>query len=1041
MKTFRITLAILLGSVCLAQAGTNVTALLQRGLFEEEANHNIEAAIAAYQSAIAEHDKDRKLAATAVFRLGECLRKQGKPQEAAAYYQRVLREFSDQETLAKYAAQALGGDTKVLAATAPAPVTPVSARLEMLYKAKADVDRKLIDARAYDDRLRRMTNPEDFYRFFSTTRQDEELIVRWKRMKTSEIVLASNTNDPNNQQRFKSAQESVFARIDALRWAAGEEVGTLASQVDTLQKDIDEELKKSPQTVVVQTAQPAATAEAVITDEEEKEIRRIKVLIQNSPDLINAGDTTPLQNAAANGYLKVAEFLLANGATVEATGKADFAPPLYIAASKGQKSMVELLLSKGASPEGDRGGDSPLSVACENGFKSVAEVLIAHKANVNEAGANGKRALHLAARKDNAAMVEILLAAGADVEAKDNEGYTPLIHAASSDKTQAVSALLAHKANPNAASASNKVTALHFAARFGDIEMAKALLAAGAQVDAQIDPSVVQRSRPGGVDDPAAFGPTPLTWAISKGQAKMVQWLLDNRADPNIVFAFRNPRSIFSGGGPAVNDMTPLVLALQSANAAIPIVEALLSHGADPNKPVSGSSPLFSASAEEMAKALIAHKADVNATNSQFTVLTSATARRSVPIAKVLCESGADINAIAPEGWTALIHAIYIDDTNMLAMLLEHKADPNALDRSGVPPLAAVNSRNDGWALAQIPPGNGVPPLAAVNSRNDGRIKETMRALLLAAGANPEYMRLSQIAIQAQNDTEAIAVLRKGAQTNCPFTLMDALAEAYAPVSQGPGHNRYLGVEFPDFQRVMIHRLLADEKLQTIPVDAQTILNSGDKTKDVPLAWGDVIVIPVLDHPVGEQWSPGKFEFGSLHEKLADLVSRKVEVTVKGQRQSVVLGPSFLNAVPAINELMKAWRNRMIYKLRGGVIVTNDTGFSVSYPPGGSNLVVIDCWLSDVVRHGDIRRASSDISRVKVTRKNADGTVQQWVVNEEKPPGLNDIWLKEGDQIEIPELDINSVPPVSDNAAPARIPAPLPSRIRAPAGVIQQPSR
>ena len=64
-------------------AGTNeVSGLLQRGLFEEEANHNLDAAIQAYQSVITQTDKDHQFAATAIFRLGECYRKQGKTNEA-----------------------------------------------------------------------------------------------------------------------------------------------------------------------------------------------------------------------------------------------------------------------------------------------------------------------------------------------------------------------------------------------------------------------------------------------------------------------------------------------------------------------------------------------------------------------------------------------------------------------------------------------------------------------------------------------------------------------------------------------------------------------------------------------------------------------------------------------------------------------------------------------------------------------------------------------------------------------------------------------
>src|SRR5881398_1359241 len=77
--------------------GTNdLAGTLQRGLFEEEANHNLNAAIAAYEGLLSQYDKDRKLAATAVFRLGECYRKQGKTNEATAQYERLLRDFSDQ---------------------------------------------------------------------------------------------------------------------------------------------------------------------------------------------------------------------------------------------------------------------------------------------------------------------------------------------------------------------------------------------------------------------------------------------------------------------------------------------------------------------------------------------------------------------------------------------------------------------------------------------------------------------------------------------------------------------------------------------------------------------------------------------------------------------------------------------------------------------------------------------------------------------------------------------------------------------------------
>lgn len=81
---------------------------LQKGLFEEEGNRNFEAAIERYQAVIAAFDQERAVAATALFRMAESFRKLGKTNEAAQAYQRVLRDFSDQQSIASLSRQALG---------------------------------------------------------------------------------------------------------------------------------------------------------------------------------------------------------------------------------------------------------------------------------------------------------------------------------------------------------------------------------------------------------------------------------------------------------------------------------------------------------------------------------------------------------------------------------------------------------------------------------------------------------------------------------------------------------------------------------------------------------------------------------------------------------------------------------------------------------------------------------------------------------------------------------------------------------------------
>ena len=117
-----------------AVAADPLTERLQRGLFEEEANRNLDAAIKEYQAVVTQSDEQRKVTATALFRLGDCYRKLGKTNEAAAFYQRITRDFSEQEQLARLAADFLKPTTglvtpRVEVAAAAATFAPSNSRL------------------------------------------------------------------------------------------------------------------------------------------------------------------------------------------------------------------------------------------------------------------------------------------------------------------------------------------------------------------------------------------------------------------------------------------------------------------------------------------------------------------------------------------------------------------------------------------------------------------------------------------------------------------------------------------------------------------------------------------------------------------------------------------------------------------------------------------------------------------------------------------------------------------------------------------------
>src|SRR6266498_3391058 len=119
MKTLLLFFALLVALT--VNAADDFVGAVQKGLFEEEANHNLEAAIQAYQTVLATHDEQRKLAATALFRLGECYRKLGRTNDAVAQYQRLLRDFSDQGALARLSEQNL---TALGTSRAPGEVVP-----------------------------------------------------------------------------------------------------------------------------------------------------------------------------------------------------------------------------------------------------------------------------------------------------------------------------------------------------------------------------------------------------------------------------------------------------------------------------------------------------------------------------------------------------------------------------------------------------------------------------------------------------------------------------------------------------------------------------------------------------------------------------------------------------------------------------------------------------------------------------------------------------------------------------------------------------
>jgi acetyl esterase/lipase len=113
--------------------------------------------------------------------------------------------------------------------------------------------------------------------------------------------------------------------------------------------------------------------------------------------------------------------------------------PLHRAASHGDKALAEFLIANGADVNAkDCMGRTPLALA---GLKDVAEMLIAKGADVNAKNEAGYTQLHLAARGGNKERAELFIAKGADVNARDKKGHTPLWYAQKQGHTEIVELL------------------------------------------------------------------------------------------------------------------------------------------------------------------------------------------------------------------------------------------------------------------------------------------------------------------------------------------------------------------------------------------------------------------------------------------------------------------------------------------------------------------------------------------------------------------------------------------------------------------------
>jgi ankyrin repeat protein len=1058
MKAFNVGLIILALAVS-GRAADTLTEKLQRGLFEEEANHNLAAAMKEYQSIVAQSAEQRKVIATALFRLAECYRKLGQTNQATAAYQQLLRDYSDQEQLVQMAGKQSG------AVAGKSGSTEYSRELERRI-ASLRVDLAIAEAEWH--RLDNMSLENLAATDLAKTNAGliglERGLAEAEQRRAALVGGGNGVTHPNVQAAdalIKVISEQWNKSLRSIPLIAKGQMVSLQAQLKALQTELQSAMAL-PMNQTVTPSRLNAEGERLLREE----IRLAEQMVRDLEKRIAAGTATSSELANARKevvrlkrqlpenlspaqqrslledqiqivkiYLSSVENMapdrLAPGellsahrelrslqrdlAAIEDAGNA-LGTEIPAGASLTQAEAEELTRVRNLAQNSpdllnapSRDGYSVLQLAAREGYTAVVEFVLSKNADPNIRVRN-ITPLEFAAQRGHLRIVQMLL----DKGARPNDGNA-LLHAAANGYKSIVELLAARGADVNRATGENE-TPLHAASwneRAGVVEV---LLKNGARPDVLTNPNPQPHNTQWG--ELARAGATPLHFAVDRGNQKICELLLDAKGSASV--------TNYVG-------TTPLHLAAVRGNTNL--MALLLERGADPNVMTVDNdwSPLMAAIgalSTNAVKLLLEKRADPNLaglrnhSEKPHSPLHIASSFSPAPgIVKLLLEAKANMEVTNGAGFTPLQSAVRYQKDEVALVLLNAGANPNRTFQDGTTLLhlgadgrvALVRSLLEHDANPNVVDQSGGTPL----SRAYSYAAEVARknAMKVSTFAPPPPIPVNAvdsgeggfvIDYQWQQDGTTRPVRLEGAYHEIVELLLKHGAD---PFMQRRGFIRAIRLDraIPLFVRgtnaLNQHTLM--EALAAVYEISQD---------DLPFPDWSKIEIHRLD---------AKNEKVIRVDAASMLVNSNCAADFPLEWGDQIEIPMADHRVTAKWELMDPLRStligcntRTVQLVAGGTNASITLGMAMGVPRGKrGNQFRLGVLLRRDDRFRRLLRTSSDLSRVMVKRKDSKtGELGRHVIdalrvslpegNDSSPnlvPWTQDFWLRDGDVIEVPE--------------------------------------